>query len=161
MSTVEDLKNKRSMAKSQFTRSEKRLKDAISQELSTCIMTKRLDELTVKWDTVQKCHDELILASPPIDDAALKTEESWIEVLEDRFCNLEVEAIDKINEKAVEKTAVNNAASVVNSNIGAVQLERMKIEKFDGDIREHIQSLKKALKSMFSLYAKRTSCPSF
>ena len=55
----EELKMKRATAKGQFTRSEKRLKDAITTMESTPISTieRRYSELESKWIMVQETHD--------------------------------------------------------------------------------------------------------
>ena len=64
---AEELKTKRAIAKGQFTRSEKRLKDALGNVESTPISTieRRYSELSAKWDILQGIHDAYMTVLTP------------------------------------------------------------------------------------------------
>ena len=98
---TEQLKVTRATAKGQFTKSEKRLKDAITMMESIPVSTieRRYDELHSKWDTLQEAHEKYITAlrsasSPEssIDEAA---ENNWIDEIADRFDAIEIETDKK------------------------------------------------------------------
>jgi len=179
MTTTDELKNKRTLAKSQFTRTERRLKDVIKEVVPSSIIVKRLEELTIKWDTVQQMHDEYVLsvtATNPEDTTAQATEEQWITELEDRYSALEIEAhrrIEKDKMTQAEESRKNKEENLVHDNLfetslreegvfgnqvqlmagvpqlGAVQLERIKIEKFQGNLRKYPK-----FKEQFEKYVK-------
>ena len=57
-----DSKAKRTSAKTQFTRSEKKLKEALldADSYPISLIERRLDDLKIRWNTVQDAHDEYI-----------------------------------------------------------------------------------------------------
>ena len=55
---IQEARTKRSTAKSQFTRAEKSLNDALaSDDVSASTIQRRFNELKIKWDNVQEAHD--------------------------------------------------------------------------------------------------------
>ena len=64
---ADNLKTKRTTAKPQFTRSERRLKEAIDniENIPIALVVLRLDELTTRWNGVQDTHDAYVAALPP------------------------------------------------------------------------------------------------
>lgn len=84
---MEDLKKKRSMVKSQFTRAEKSLsrllegEDTIEEQIS-----KRFNDLSQKWQEVQDAHD-LYMTEVPAEN--VEEENVWIEEIEVRFEKIE------------------------------------------------------------------------
>ena len=76
---------KRASDKSQYTRSEKKLKEALedAERLPISLIERRLDGLNIRWDTVQDAHDEYLETNPR--EAAKKDEqEDWINEISDR-----------------------------------------------------------------------------
>ena len=84
---MEDLKKKRSMVKSQFTRAEKSLsrllegEDTIEEQIS-----KRFNDLSQKWQEVQDAHDLYITE---VSAENVEEENVWIEEIEMRFEKIE------------------------------------------------------------------------
>ena len=149
MAAVHESKNKRTSAKAQFTRTERRLKDAITMDIPVSIVVRRLEELSVKWDAVQQFHDEYVLAlasENPDDATSQTTDEEWINELEERFSEIEIGALEKIEwgkkpqEVVATRSTNENAVHGIMSGapqLGAIQLERIKIDKFQGNIRKY------------------------
>ena len=77
---MEDLKQKRAVAKSQFTRAEKSLRrliesdDTVEEQIS-----KRLIELSQKWQHIQDVHDEYATKVPA---EQVEEEDRYIEEIE-------------------------------------------------------------------------------
>ena len=72
-------KAKRTSAKSQFTRSEKKLKEALldAESLPISLIERRLEDLKIRWNTVQDTHDEY-MESNPAEAAKTDEQEAWI-----------------------------------------------------------------------------------
>ena len=138
---MEETKRKRSIAKAQFTRTENSLyklldsKDSLEETIR-----RKLQEMQQKWQKVQDVHD---LYMTMIDEEETHKEESWIDELLVRFDELEG-STDKIlhmrteASQAVEKrleSTPDNPEHLLEKN--RVQLERLKLDKFDGDMRKY------------------------
>ena len=106
---MEDLKQKRAVAKSQFTRAEKSLRrliesdDTVEEQIS-----KRLIELSQKWQDIQDVHDEYATKVPA---EQVEEEDRYIEEIEMRFEAIEKDAVVFLR-KFVEK---QRGSMVVNS----------------------------------------------
>lgn len=172
---TEQLKTKRATTKGQFTRSEKRLKDALNDAESIPLTTikRRYDELNVKWTATQEAHDAYILVLSSENAEAKAEEENWIEDLNVRFDALEIDAdriIEQLEQKNIpvkteEETllamsdtssaqvAFSSTASMAQAESSrfssSVQLERIKLEKFNGDVRKYPK-----FREQFQLYVK-------
>ena len=105
---MEDLKQKRAVAKSQFTRAEKSLRrliesdDTVEEQIS-----KRLIELSQKWQDIQDLHDEYATKVPA---EQVEEEDRYIEEIEMRFEAIEKDAVVFLR-KFVEKQRVVNTPS--------------------------------------------------
>ena len=80
--------NARSIAKGQFTRAENKLKkDLVADGNSIPVTTfaRHRDELIDKWQKVQDIHDAYVLTLVNPDEAQLKTEQAWLDELDERF----------------------------------------------------------------------------
>jgi len=97
---MEDLKQKRAVAKSKFTRAEKSLRrliesdDTVEEQIS-----KRLIELSQKWQDIQDVHDEYATKVPA---EQVEEEDRYIEEIEMRFEAIEKDAVVFLR-KFVEK----------------------------------------------------------
>ena len=97
---MEDLKQKRAVAKSQFTRAERSLRrliesdDTVEEQIS-----KRLIELSQKWQDIQDVHDEYATKVPA---EQVEEEDRYIEEIEMRFEAIEKDAVVFLR-KFVEK----------------------------------------------------------
>ena len=166
----EELKMKRTTAKGQFTRSEKRLKDAITSMESTPIATieRRYSELESKWIMVQEAHDRYVAAfqqNSSSENPFIEADENdWINEVADRFDFIELEADRRIEAYKTKLSAVKTeeanqvtASPLQNSKLNTdvqpmsnpIQLERIKLDKFNGDIRKYPK-----FKEQFELYVK-------
>ena len=166
----EELKMKRATAKGQFTRSEKRLKDAITTMESTPISTieRRYSELESKWIMVQEAHDRYAAVfqqnSSPENPFVEADENDWINEVADRFDSIEIEADRRIEAYKTKMSAVKTeeanqvtASPLQNSKLNTdvqpmsnpIQLERIKLDKFNGGIRKYPK-----FKEQFELYVK-------
>jgi hypothetical protein len=168
----EELKIKRATAKGQFTRSEKRLRDAVTNMESTPISTieRRYTELESKWNTVQEAHDRYVATleqkSTPENPFVEADENDWINEVADHFDSMEVEADRRIEaykmklssvktEEANQITASPLQDTQLHTDVqpkvmsNPIQLERIKLDKFNGDIRKYPK-----FKEQFELYVK-------
>ena len=109
---MEDLKQKRAVAKSQFTRAEKSLRrliesdDTVEEQIS-----KRLIELSQKWQDIQDVHDEYATKVPA---EQVEEEDRYIEEIEMRFEAIEKDAVVflwKFVEKQRGPTSKNEGTS--------------------------------------------------
>ena len=88
---MEELKKKRSLAKTQFTRAEKSLRRLIEDEQSLEEQIgKRFNEMSQKWQEVQDAHD---LYTQELPGEQVETEEKYIEEIEVRFEAIERETV--------------------------------------------------------------------
>ena len=157
---------KRRAAKGQFTRTEKMLKHSISNpdEIMLSTIERRYQEHISKWLAAQEAHDAyvsiLLESSEDVSETEQK-EELWLDELADRFLQIEVEA-DKVIGKLKQSTPstvkqetvpMNTTKEVESSAVAhqpnGVQLERIKLEEFNGDIRRYPK-----FKEQFELYVK-------
>ena len=148
---AEAAKQKRTIIKGQFTRAEKRLKDSLKLPLNVPLSTiqRRFEDLKSKWNEIQEAHD---LYMSQLEEVT-EEEEKWMDEIIERFDALEIEA-DNIVGKSNESTKMTNASiqseqNVKDQNNSNVQLERIKLEQFNGDIRKYPK-----FKEQFELYVK-------
>ena len=159
-----DLKAKRARALGQFTRVEKRLRESILEDVPALTIERRYTELQQKWDDIQDLHDTFVEQLLSEDaNAKIDEEEEWLEAVMKRFSASEIEADHKITKlrEALSKTVVSETKletdtilhtpsskkgahletgnGQVNevSSLTNVRLERIQLEKFDGDIRKY------------------------
>ena len=158
---------KRTTAKGQFSRSEKRLKDALQSAESIPLSTleRSYEELSSKWERVQEAHDTYVavLLASSTDETTETEEEEWINGLAERFDAIEVDADRTLEalkqkwssvkteansteaKKLTASTSMQQPPNTDNSDpngrqpgaSNTVQLERIKLDKFDGDIRKY------------------------
>ena len=161
---------KRARAKSQFTRAEKRLQEAIDKAPSIPVQTieRRYEELRDRYNVAQQAHDDyvqVLLSSKT--DTTEQEEEKWISELTSRYDDIEERAdilIAKMKHddqvRSRQELVIKNDDVNPNKQISAsahysqpstntLQLERIKLEKFDGDIRKYPK-----FREQFDLYVK-------
>ena len=171
---TEQLKTSRATAKGQFTRSEKRLRDVVKnmENIPVATIERRYNELHSKWETLQEAHEKYVTSlrsasSPenPIDEDA---ENNWIDEIADRFDAIEIETDQRIEALSIKLSSVKTelasqaAASTVQDQPSTnqsstiqlqmsnpIQLERIKLDKFNGDIRKYPK-----FKEQFELYVR-------
>jgi hypothetical protein len=158
---MEELKTKRTVGKQQFTRTENGLRRLLESGggLEDTIQRK-FDDLSSKWQAVQDAHDNYVAQAGK--ELNLDEEEQWIGELEKRFEAIEIEADSALlkfkTAKKMEtanwqedrkKQSMENAAPLR----GHLQLERLKLEKFEGEIRNY-----PGFKERFGLYIE-PMCP--
>ena len=141
---AEEMKLRRTVAKQQFTRTENSLRQALSNPNSLqSTVERKFAELNVKWQTVQDAHDSFVAILSPDESQG---ENNWIDELVTRFDAIEVETdgvLEKFQEKkrsSVEKTEEQTSGSSKQEHPAGpklLQLERLKLEKFAGDIRKY------------------------
>ena len=74
---MEELRKKRSLAKSQFTRTEKSLRKLLDNEQSLEeLISKRFNEMSQKWQEIQDAHD---LYMQEVPEEEVENEEKYIE----------------------------------------------------------------------------------
>lgn len=142
---MEEAKQARTLAKGQFTRSEKALEKVLNNYKESPISTieRKLNDFNVKWAIVQETHDKLTLFGGDMTPDESGNLDPWLSELIDRFDTLEMEA-DKIIEA---KKEASRSVSVpkperVRTNEGQsnmVKIERLRFASFDGDIRRYPQ----------------------
>lgn len=159
---MEDLKTKRIVGKQQFTRAENSLRRLLEsgRGLEDTIRRK-FEELSSKWQAVQDAHD-VLMAQPEQED--VETESKWIDEMMTRYENIEIDAdaaLMKFKHKqqsdVAEQSEIKHPTHQVTYKDapvqGHLQLERLKLEKFDGELRKY-----PSFKERFNLYIKPI-CP--
>ena len=155
------LKVKRSTSKTQFTRCEKRLNDVLSSPANVPVSTieRRYSELREKWDAAHSAHSAYLEALEA-EGSKIDDEEAWMDEVTDRFDSIELKtdtAIEKMKQSSATSTvslAERSMEAAENSSkeghgASSVQLERVKLEHFDGDIRKYPK-----FREQFELYVK-------
>ena len=149
---MEVAKAKRSTAKAQYTRVEKALRKLVTNPLSLQdTIERKFEELRVKWQEVQDCHDQYApLVTTNKEEEEI--EEEWINELCERFEAIEVDAdksLQKFKKENPPQMALPDQATLPQSGKSAIQegasgtatrglqLERLKLEKFNGDLRKY------------------------
>jgi hypothetical protein len=146
---MEEAKIKRSMAKAQYTRVEKALKKLVANPLSLQeTVERKFEELRVKWQEVQDFHDRYASLVTTNEEEEAK-EEEWINEICERFEAIEVDADKRLQRFKKENPPLLNQATLPQSGSPPVQagasggathglqLERLKLEKFNGDLRKY------------------------
>ena len=168
---------KRATAKSQFTRAEKRLEEALEKtRIPYQTIERRYEELREKYNLAQQAHDDYVqvLLASKTKDTTEEEEEKWIAEITQRYDDIEERADtaiakmkkdeeaqmkldDQISNKQ-ERVIKNDHLDlnrVLNGPVNStqpsstLQLERIKLEKFNGDIRKYPK-----FKEQFELYIK-------
>lgn len=151
---MEELKTKRIVGKSQFTRaanSLRRLLDSGNGLEDT--IRRKFEELSLRWQAVQDAHDVYMIQ---VGEESTDTESEWIDEMMTRYENIEMDADAALMKfKAVNrqgaadeeefKHPINQAMNAPMR--GHLQLERLKLEKFDGELRKY-----PSFKQRFKLY---------
>ena len=143
---MEEAKARRSIAKAQYTRVENALRKLVANPLSLQdTIVRKFEELRAKWQDLQDCHD--LYASLVTNEEEEKKEEEWISELCERFEATEMDADkslqtfkkDNPSEVAPPEVAPLNPSQMQAGVSGAatLQLERLKLEKFNGDLRKY------------------------
>ena len=155
---MDEARKKRAVAKGQFTRTERKLKDAMSTRsdgMTTWVLEKRYEDFKVRWDNVQNAHDEYVesLAS----DEDIKAAESWIDELSELFDECELQVGQSMESKESVKLLQRSSASTDSkefqdtrqgdrdressnsSSSKILKVQPMKFEAFGGDMRKYPQ----------------------
>ena len=85
MADAQNLKTARATAKSQFTRAEKKVLDAIAlteNKMPITTIQRRFADVTAKWTTAQDAHDAYVAV---LVDGEQDAESAWIEDVSNRF----------------------------------------------------------------------------
>lgn len=91
---MEAAKQKRTTAKAQYTRAEKRLNDALKYTWTDTPMAtveRRYQEHKFRWNEVQNAHDEYISHAKPEEEAQVVAEDKWIDDIASRFSKTEID----------------------------------------------------------------------
>ena len=152
---MEELKTKRIVGKQQFTRAENSLRRLLESGggLEDTIQRK-FGELSSKWQAVQDAHD--IYVAQAGKEINVNEETLWIGELEERFDAIEIDADSALLKfKTAKKLEIADRQEDKNGRSmdkdaplrGHLQLERLKLEKFDGELRNY-----PSFKERFGLY---------
>ena len=110
---MEELKKQRSLAKAQFTRTEKSLRKLLDNEQSLEeLISKRFNEMSKKWQEIQDAHD---LYMQEVPEEEVENEEKYIEGIEVRFEAIERDAVislRKFGQKLQPSVAVKTTGTV-------------------------------------------------
>ena len=156
---MDEAKAKRTMAKAQFTRIENALRKLVENEVSLQETTERkFGQFREKWQELQNCHDSYALL---LTGEEAEKEEDWIAELCERFEALEADAdknmqrfkkdIPQVVSAHIEEISTHSTNAAEKK--GGVKLERLKLEKFDGNLRKY-----PAFKDSFKRYIE-PMCP--
>ena len=149
---MEEVKKKRSVMKAGFTRTEGSLRRLLGDEESLVETIKRkFGELGERWRELQETHDTYMTM---VEDESFDKENEWVDDLLSRFEDIE-SCTDKALRKRsnIENPTVKVESSATNSQNeppiekSRLQLEKLKLDKFDGDLRKY-----PGFKERFKLY---------
>ena len=162
---AEELKQKRTNAKRSFTRAETSLNKALAEETSLPVtIERRYEGLRACWQDVQEAHDNYMAK---VEEEQQPKEEQWLDELVDRFEGMEAN-VDETMEAMSEKKPVMEHQEQIRQLLelqqkmqqekqhdqqqkhampNQLQLERLKLEKFTGDVRKY-----PSFKERFNLY---------
>ena len=131
----QEAKKQRATCKRSFTRTEAALRNAIdTAQTPSETIQRRFADLKRTYEEAEKGHDAYLNAKD--DDNIDEGEETWINELADRFQKIEVDFDMKIRARSLAET--NNTQTGVSApTISSVQLERLKIQRFEGNIRKY------------------------
>jgi hypothetical protein len=141
---MEAAKKKRTTAKSQFTRYENRLKDAlISEEIDEWTVNRRYEDLKERWDKTQDANDEYISLLTEPDD--ITGAEEWLDELCNRFDAVELGVGKRLKElKPAPTASASDRKSVVSEGDkrselkkSIIPMKKMQFKVFAGDIRKY------------------------
>ena len=139
MSDQQEALKMRKTCKSQFTRAEKNLQQALARDdVETATIERRFGELQGKFDTLQNAHD---VYAELVEGDANGELEKYIDDITDRFNAIEIEADKKIAARKKIVTAVVQPNTSV-SNLShmpqsVIKAKRVDLDQFDGDIRKY------------------------
>ena len=164
--TTEALKTKRTTSKRLFTRTEKAVAAALESKALDDTIQRRFEEFSKQWTLVQGCHDQYIESLQGYSEEEISVEDDWLDELSGRFYKLElavdseifnrkqaareeIKAITKEVENKITAEKIEKEKDTIHAKTSSVQLERMKFEPFNGDIRKYPQ-----FKTEFQTYIK-------
>ena len=152
MDDVENAKQRRSIAKVQFIRTERKLERILGsddEEGLLWTLEQRYSELKTKWKVVEDAHDEYVTLLP--DEDGKNAEEAWLNELSDRFDEIELAtgkqiqsiknsevSVRELTHKATKPTLLS-PSSASSSESKVIKIEPLKFSKFTGDIRKYPQ----------------------
>ena len=153
---MEELKTRRIVGKLQFTKAENSLRKLlVSGNGLEDTIQRKFDDLSSKWQAVQDAHDSYVAQAGK--EINMEEETNWISELENRFDVIKRDADAALLKfKTKKQQNVNVQQQNMNKQEGPkghLQLERLKLEKFDGDLRNY-----PSFKERFSLYIE-PMCP--
>ena len=124
-------KRKRTTSKRTFNRLANALEQILQGDSPQMTIQRRYVDLKDTWREVQATHDEYIDSLE--EDADVEAEDAWLNELSDIFYKLEIQMDLVLDErKEVNSEEVNGDLKQT-----TVQIERMKFDIFDGDIRKY------------------------
>ena len=136
-------KAKRASCKRSFTRSEKVLTSALAEaETPLETIKRRFTDLKKIYCETEKAHDAYLEALD--NEANEQQEETWIEDILNRFYELEINYDKKVKEMSDAEIFTAAAAPAALPAViaeakknNSIQLERMRFQPFDGNIRKY------------------------
>jgi len=157
---MEELKAQRVIRKAQFTRAENGLRKLLEKGNGLeDTLRRKFDELRSKWQDVQDAHDGYVAKAQAGEQVNIEEEEQWIDELEERFNVIEAEADAalqkfKVRQEIVDEKNIDSPPAEKETPArGLLQLKRLELEKFDGNLRNY-----PGFKERFNLYIKPI-CP--
>jgi hypothetical protein len=151
---MEQAKNARTAAKRQFTRSMKSLSDALKvPDIPTSTLERRFSELKKKWDTAQEAHDGYSAFTEELEAEDSANLDDWIDSLASDFDQIEIKTDAKVQQMNAKETLGEPGSRKQSvSTVGAVNIERMKFPRFEGEIRRFPQFREEFMKYVAPLY---------
>eukprot|EP00057_Strongylocentrotus_purpuratus_P011425 XP_011665899.1 PREDICTED: uncharacterized protein LOC105439066 [Strongylocentrotus purpuratus] len=157
--TAGELKAKRRMAKGKLTRGMNQLQALLNTERSIKEVDESYHEFRKLYENVEAKHDAY---SEVLDDNAYEAEQAWMEECMNSFMQMKLKVVDYVgNSTGVDDTvdttreAESPRSEVRNTTACHVQIEKPKLPRFSGDIREY-QTFKSDFKHLIeSRYAER------
>jgi len=119
------------------------LADALSApDIPITTVERRFNEFKKKWDIVQDTHGSYSSFAGDMETAEAGKLDEWIEDISNDFDQMEIKAdrkIEQLKPVAADKLREDGQKKSSEVRLSAVKVERMKFDKFEGDIRRYPQ----------------------
>ncbi|XP_063970046.1 uncharacterized protein LOC129255891 [Lytechinus pictus] len=139
MDTTESLKIKRRTAKGKLTRMEKALNFQMEQHRPSSEVNDAFESYKAAYDQVNDVHEKY--TATILDDTQYEAEEKWLDVIQESFLNRQMEVTDYSKDDVESSSPLDEIqmmqASSVSPLSSIVKLEKTKLPRFTGDVRDY------------------------
>ena len=137
---VDTALKKRTAGKTQFTRAENRVRDALQEdEVDEWIIEKRYSDFKERFDKIQDLNEDYV--SFLTEEADLQAADQWIDDLVKRFDSVEILVSKQLRKVKPQPPIVKaeNPITTSKPSHSLIKVKKLELEIFSGDIRRYPQ----------------------